>query len=153
MDAKEALSRAAAYCSQQERCIADMERKLQDWEVVEKEFDAIIEWLLAEKFIDEARFTSFYVRDKFKFNGWGKVKIRWSLKQKNITGTALENALNDIDNDTYTAKLQNLLEVKLKQLKGKDPYKTKASLIRFAQSRGFEAEIVYPIVEKLIKNI
>jgi regulatory protein len=153
MDAKEALNRAAAYCSRQERCIADVERKLQDWEVEQNEFGAIIEWLLTEKFIDEERFTSFYVRDKFKFNGWGKVKIRWSLKQKNITGTALENALNNIDNNAYTAKLQKLLEVKLKQLKGKDPYKTKASLIRFAQSRGFEAEIIYPLVEKLIKNI
>ena len=153
MDSKEALSRAAAYCSRQERCINDVERKLQDWEVEEKEFGAIIEWLITEKFIDEARFTSFYVRDKFKFNGWGRVKIRWSLKQKNITGAALENALNTIDDEVYAEKLQKLLEGKLKLLKGKDPYKTKASLIRFAQSRGFESEIIYPIVEKLIKNI
>ena len=153
MNSKEALSRAAAYCSRQERCIADVERKLQDWGIEQKEFGAIIEWLLAEKFIDEARFISFYVRDKFRFNGWGKVKIRWSLKQKNIKGTAPEKALNDIDDKTYIEKLQMLLIDKLKQLKGKDIYKTKAALIRFAQSRGFEADIIYPIVEKLIQNI
>ena len=153
MDAKEALSRAATYCSRQERCIADVERKLQDWEVKQKEFGAIIEWLVDEKFIDEARYTSFYVRDKFRFNGWGKVKIRWNLKQKNITGSTLEKALSDIDESVYHEKLHSLLNSKLKSLKGKETYKIKAALIRFAQSKGFETEIIYPAVEKLIQNI
>ncbi len=153
MDTKEALSRAAAYCSRQERCIDDVVRKLQSWGVEEVEFGAIIEWLLSEKFIDEERYTTFYVRDKFKFNGWGKVKIRWNLKQKKIKSATLEKAIETIDDHTYTEKLQRLLEGKLKQTEGKDKYKTKAALFRFAQSRGFEADIIFPAVEKLIQNI
>ncbi len=153
MDTKEALSRAAAYCSRQERCVDDVVRKLQGWGVDEVEYGAIIEWLLSEKFIDEERYTTFYVRDKFKFNGWGKVKIRWNLKQKKIKGATLENALETIDDHAYTEKLQQLLESKLKQTEGKDRYKTKAALIRFAQSRGFEPDLIFPAVEKLIQNI
>jgi len=153
MESKEALSRAAAYCSRQERCINDVVLKLQAWEVDSEEFGAIIERLIAEKFIDEKRFAAFYVRDKFRFNGWGKVKIRWNLKQKNVTGVTIEKAFEGIDDKEYVRKLQGLLEVKLKQLKNRDSYKTKAALIRFAQSRGFEPEIIYPAVEKLILNI
>ncbi len=153
MNPKEALSRAAAYCSRKERCINDVVLKLQAWEVDSEEFGAIIERLIAEKFIDEKRFAAFYVRDKFKFNGWGKMKIRWNLKQKNVTGVTIEKAFEGVDDKEYTEKLQGLLEVKLKQLKGKDSYKTKAALIRFAQSRGFEPEIIYPAVEKLILNV
>ncbi len=150
MEPKEALNRAAAYCSRQERCINDVVRKLQMWEVDPEEFGAIIERLVDEKFIDEKRFTAFYVRDKFRFNGWGKVKIRWNLKQKNVTGVAIEKAFEGIDDKEYAGKLQVLLENKHKQLKGKDRYKIKAALIRFAQSRGFEPEIIYQIVKKLI---
>ena len=153
MEPKEALSRAAAYCSRQEHCINDVVLKLQGWEVDSEEFGSIIERLIAEKFIDEKRFATFYVRDKFRFNGWGKVKIRWNLKQKKVTEVAINKAFEGIDDKEYAEKLQGLLEVKLKQLKGKDRYKTKAALIRFAQSRGFEPEIIYPAVEKLISNI
>ncbi len=153
MDKKEALSRAAAYCSRQERCVDDVVRKLQSWDVDQDEFGAIIERLIAEKFIDKERYTAFYVRDKFKFNGWGKVKIRWNLKQKKITGAVVESALSSIDDQVYAEKLQRLLETKLKQTKERDRYKIKAALIRLAQSRGFEADTVFPVVEKLIQNI
>ena len=151
MDVKKALSRAAAYCSRQERCVYDVKRKLEAWEVDPEKFGAIIETLVKEKFIDEERYSLFYARDKFRFNGWGRVKISYSLKQKGIPGDVIQKALSEIDETEYGQKLFELLKNKLKQIKDKnDRYKVKAAMIRFAQSRGFEPDRIYSVVEKLI---
>ncbi len=151
MDAKKALDRAAAYCSRQERCVYDVEKKLEAWEVEPDKFGAIIEWLIKEKFIDEKRYALFYVRDKFRFNGWGKVKIRWSLKQKHLPEKAIQKALSEIDETEYREKLRTLLSNKLKQLiNKKDNYQIKASLIRFAQSKGYETDLIYSALDQLI---
>jgi len=97
MKPEEALNRAAAYCSRQERCVYDVECKLEAWNVDPDEFGAIIERLKKEKFIDEERYATFFVRDKFRFNGWGKVKIRWALKKKNVDPAAVAKALDVIN--------------------------------------------------------
>ena len=151
MDAKKALSRAAAYCSRQERCVYDVERKLEAWEVEPEEFGAIIERLIKEKFIDEERYSGFFARDKFRFNGWGKVKIRWALKHKNIADPVIGKALDGIDDEEYAQKLKGLLKNKFRQIKGKkDGYETKAALIRFAQSKGYEPELIYSVIEEIV---
>ena len=152
MKPEEALNRAAAYCSRQERCVYDVERKLEAWNVDPDEFGAIIERLKKEKFIDEERYATFFVRDKFRFNGWGKVKIRWALKKKNVDPAAAAKALDVIDQDEYKAKLKQLILNKYKQLKEPDSYKATAKLMRFAQSRGFEPELIYPEVENVING-
>ncbi|NPA36473.1 MAG: RecX family transcriptional regulator [Chlorobi bacterium] len=152
MDADKALNRAAAYCSRQERCISDVIRKLEQWDVLPDEFGAIIERLIKDNFIDEERYATFFTRDKFRFNGWGKIKISWALKQKSVDEKAIAQALDEIDTVEYNDKLKYLISNKFKQMKEPDRYKAKSKLVRFAQSRGFEADLVYPVVEQLISE-
>jgi len=151
MDAKKALSRAAAYCSRQERCVYDVKRKLEAWEVAPEEFGAIIERLVKEKFIDEERYSAFFTRDKFRFNGWGKIKINWALKQKGIAEDVIDNALSGITEAEYLQKLKKLLKEKSKQIKGKkDGYQTKAALVRFAQAKGYETDLIFSVLNEII---
>jgi regulatory protein len=153
MDAKKALSRAAAYCSRQERCVYDVERKLEAWDVDPDEFGAIIERLIKEKFIDESRYSVFFVRDKFRFNGWGRIKIRWALKQKGIAEKDINNALTEIDEPVYRERLTEILKGKYKQIKDKkDEYQTKAALVRFAQSKGYEQDLIFSVLDEIIKK-
>ena len=148
----EALSRAAAYCSRQERCVDDVIRKLEAWDVDPEKFGSIIEQLKRENFIDEMRYAAFYVRDKFRFNGWGKIKTAWALKQKKVDPVAVGKALETIDAGEYREKLEKMIRNKKAQLKEDDSFKAKAKLIRFAQSKGFETDLIYPLVEKIISE-
>lgn len=150
MDQHEGLNRAAAYCSRQERCVSEVQKKLIDWEVNENHFGAIIDKLKQEKFIDEHRYSNFYARDKFRFNGWGRIKIRWHMQQKKIAEQCIQEALESIDESDYLDKLNQLLMNKQKQIKNKEAHLQRASLLRFAQSRGFEASLTYPLVDKLM---
>ncbi len=151
MDSKEALIRAQSVCSRQEQCIQDMYIKLDKWGVTESDFDKIIKQLEKEGFIDELRYAVSYARDKFKFNKWGRIKIAWMLRQKNIAEDIIEQALAQIDNEEYENLLISELGKKMKNLKSKDQYDKKKKLIQFASQRGFENDTVYKIVNNLFR--
>ncbi len=150
MDFKQALNKAEALCSRKEYCKADIRKKLKKWEVEEVKHDQILDQLCADKFIDESRFASFFVRDKFKFNHWGKIKITYHLKQKGLDNETIQNAIAQIDNDTYREKLEEVVREKLKEVKNRDFMKKKAALIRNATSKGFEYQEVMPVVDQLL---
>ncbi len=146
---KEAFEKTAAICARQEKSIFDIRKKLYDWEISVSDADVIIQQLIKEKFIDEERFVKVFVNDKFLFNDWGKIKIRYQLKAKNIYGNLVESALNQIDEEQYYECLTNLIQKKSLKIKESDAYKKKASLVRFAASRGFEPQLIYNVLEDL----
>ena len=82
---KVALTKAQNLCATQEKCISDIRKKLFDWKLPSTEHDSVINTLLEDKFIDEQRYALFYTKDKFNYNKWGKIKIEYALKQKNIS--------------------------------------------------------------------
>ena len=142
MEYKEALHKAAALCSSGEKCEYDIREKLLSWEISDSDTNKIISYLVQEKFLNEKRFAEFFVKDKFRFNKWGKIKIAYMLKQKRISSAIIQEALNGIDDDEYCSTLQELMQSKLKSLKYKDEYDKRAKLLRFAQSRGFESHLI-----------
>lgn len=147
MTFEQALVKASEICARQEKCIFDIEKKLKSWGVEEPLASKVIDQLIKEKFIDEQRYVTYYVRDKFRFNGWGKIKIKWQLKAKNIIGTPVDEALAKISDEEYKDALAQLLIKKRRNLKGDNKYKIKASLIRHAASRGFEPNLIYQLLE------
>lgn len=147
--AKDAFIKVAAICARQEKCIFDIEKKLYDWQTETADITIIIDQLIKEKFIDETRYVRVYVKDKFKFNKWGKVKIRYQLSAKNISGKMVDSALDEIDKDEYFETLMHLLKQKKAKSKETDAYKQKASLVRFASSRGFEPNYIYNALDDL----
>ncbi len=147
MTFQEALVKASGICARQEKCIFDIEKKLKDWELKSEDANKVIDQLIKEKFIDEDRFIAYYVKDKFRFNKWGKIKIKWQLKAKQIYGSRVDEALSNIDEEEYKDTLAQLLKQKRCSIKQDDKFKVKASLIRYASSRGFEPDLIYQLLD------
>jgi len=145
---EQALSRAMALCSKSEKCISEIRQKLYDWDVEPTDKQKIIDYLVRERFIDESRYVSYYVRDKFRFNQWGKVKIGFMLKGKQLPPELIAEALNNIDEEAYMEQLERMLTEKARKTKFTDAYDRKAKLMRFAQSRGFEYEAIEIAIKK-----
>lgn len=150
MDYKKALHKASSLCSRQEYCRSDIEKKLVKWDVSPSDKEKVVQKLVTEKFIDEERFSTFYVRDKFRFNKWGRKKIMWQLRQKGIDQETIYQALEQIDPDEYHEKLKEVIREKIRQVKNKELIKQKAAVIRNAVSRGYEYEKIMPLVEQLL---
>ncbi len=139
----EALHRAAALCSTAEHCTTDIREKLTRWGIPTNDIPPIIDRLVSERFIDESRYAVAFVKDKFRFAGWGRVKIRYALQQKRIADNDIAEALAVIDEEQYLDRLARLLQEKNRTIRDDDSESRKAKLCRFAASRGFETDLIF----------
>jgi len=137
----------AAYCSRSEKCEFDVRKKLEGTELDINQVDELIDYLTENKYIDNSRFAEFFANDKFKFNKWGKQKIKMHLNQKQISSSLIQNALNTIDLKEYKKTLKEIIDKKRKSTKEADKYKLKEKIIRNALSKGFEMDLIYQILE------
>jgi regulatory protein len=147
----EAFHRAAALCSRAEKCSNDMLVKLSQWGVNEDDAELILDRLIEEKYIDDERFARSFVRDKFRFNKWGKTKIAYQLRGNRINSTTVNAAMEEIDGDDYWEALLDLVKEKNKSIKAANQYDRKGKLVRFAQSRGFEMDLIYMALDEILK--
>lgn len=134
----DALSRMTAYCASAEHCRAEVAEKLQRWGIAYDAIDRIIHRLEQENFINEERFCRAFIRDKYRFAKWGKVKIGQALQLKKISPFVYRPLLNEIDEEEYLSILQKLLAAKKKSVHAENDYEQNGKLVRFALSRGFE---------------
>lgn len=146
---EELLHKAASYCSISEHCISEAEDKLTAWGVSNDDKNKIIKRLISEDFINEKRFCNYFVKDKFRFNKWGKIKISFAMKQKGLSNEQINSALGNIDDGEYEELLASILKTKLVGLKYEYEYEKQGKLFRFAQSRGFENNVI----EKVLRNL
>jgi len=143
--------RAAALCSKSEQNSFKINNKLLTMGLSKKEAIQVLERLKKENFIDESRYTESFVRDKFKLNKWGKIKIAYQLRREQISESLIESYICKIKQNEYRNTLLELIMEKNESLKEPDMYKRQAKLFRFAQNRGFESEIIYSVTEEVLK--
>ena len=143
----EALNKAAAYCTLCERCISEVSAKLTAWDVPHSEQEKIIERLTKEKFIDEERYCRAFVNDKVRFNRWGRIKITAALREKRLPQEHIKEALENIDEEIYLQSLQETIDIKRRELKGKDDFATQQKIIRHAASRGYEPALIIKTIK------
>ena len=146
---KIALEKAMAQCSRREYCSDDIRNKLSLWGVDNDDIGKILRILISDNFINEPRFATAFVRDKFKYNKWGKVKISAHLRGKKVPQDIISSALESIDNDLYIKLLRELIEAHRKSVKAKNQYDLKAKLLRYGLSKGFESNLLYDILNDL----
>jgi regulatory protein len=147
---QEIFAKMAALCSRSEQCSTDIHKKITATGLSRDEAEDIIEKLKAEKFLDDERYISSYVSDKFKFNKWGKVKIRHYLKMKGLPDDLIQNGLDGIDTEKYHEALVKTLKEKARKVKKKNKFEKMGQLIRFAQNRGFEPEIIHRYLNEVV---
>jgi len=149
MNKREALIKIRSICSRQEQCRQDILIKLSKWDLSESDSEKIVQILEKEGFVDHTRYASSFANDKLKFNKWGKIKIRWMLRQKAIPEDIIENALSLIDDDEYFNTLASELRKKITTLKSENEYDKKGKLVQFATQRGFEYEIISKVIARI----
>lgn len=144
---EEAKIKATTYCYKSEKCIAEVREKLYAWGITNnRDSELIINFLLEENFINEERYANAYVRDKFRFNKWGRKKISMMLYSKQIDNVTIREALTEIDEEEYLSTLKKLLEAKATKISATSEYEKQSKLFKFALSRGFESAIISRLI-------
>jgi regulatory protein len=147
---KASLSKAMALCSRREYCLEDIRLKLESWGVSEDDAGRVIGILIKENFLNENRYAEAFVKDKFNYNKWGKVKIAAHLKMKKIPVGIVRSALGSIDDELYRRTLGDLIVSHRRSVKSKNQYDLKGKLLRYGLSKGFESQLLYDIITRIV---
>ena len=148
---QQAMNRAAALCARCEQAPGDLREKLLKWGLSSSDTVQIIRQLTEQGFVDEGRYARAFVKDKFAFNGWGRIKIAHQLRQKGIANEAIDEAMSALDDDDYRQRLLELLRAKWRNVKEREPRAAWAAMMRFAASRGFETAIAQECVKQVTR--
>lgn len=132
----------AALCARSEHCQHDMLEKMRRWGMADEAQARVMERLVRERYVDDERYARAFVRDKIKYNKWGRRKVEQALWQKHIDEDVRQQALDEIDDAEYVSVLKPLLQQKSRSLKASSPYERNQKLVRFALSRGFTYDII-----------
>ena len=145
------MDRLRALCSRREYCTRDIMKKALDALDGDKESaQEIVEKLLKDRYVDDLRYSSAFARDKSSIQGWGAVKIRYALSAKGIQSDVIAQALEEIDQERSTERLDKLLNTKARALKD-DPQR-RLKLLRFALGRGYSYDEVESALARISYN-
>ena len=139
---QEAYLQLAAVCAQAEHCEQEMRDKMKRWEIDAATQDSIIARLVKERYVDNERYARAFVKDKIRYNKWGRRKVQQALWMKRISDDIQQRVLDEIDEKEYLDVLIPLLKQKRKTIKANNDYELNQKLVRFALSRGFDFGII-----------
>ncbi|MCF8335824.1 MAG: RecX family transcriptional regulator [Bacteroidales bacterium] len=152
MDSGNILSRAQRLCSKKEKCEFDLRKKLHQWGVTEREMEKVIKSLKAYDFINHRRYATSFANDKLQFNHWGKKKIEYALRSKNIEAEYIQEAINGIPEEEYDRILYKEIEKKNNSLRTNVKSERKKKICNYLLQKGFESGKVFEFVENTIKK-
>ena len=137
----------AALCAQAEHCQWEMLEKMRRWELPEEEQARVMQRLVSERYVDDERYARAFVKDKVRYNKWGRRKVEQALWQKHIDDDFRQRVLDEVDDSEYLAVLKPLLQQKRRSTKAANDYELNQKLVRFAVSRGFTFDIIRQCLE------
>ena len=143
---EQALQKLRHYCGYQERCHSEVKEKLYSLGIFKNEHDAIIATLIEDGYLNEERFAISFAGGKFRVKQWGRIKIKYELKKKQVSEYCIKKALQQIKEDEYHEVLKKLADEKYASLKDEQYLVRKKKTIDYLIQRGFEMELVRGVV-------
>lgn len=137
---EQALEKMYALCMRAEHSSGEIKQKLYRLGITGARARRIIENLIINRFINDARFARSFAADKMRFALWGRKKIRLALIAKGIDSDNIAEALDNLDADEYFASLMKAARAKAKSL-NLDERKDVAKFFAFMAYRGYESDL------------
>lgn len=144
LSTEQLCTKAAAYCTLAEHCASEVSAKVLAWGGNDEQASLVVAYLEKETFISEARYARAFVHDKMLFQHWSKQKIYMALRAKQVSESEIQEALSQVDEDTYLDDLRQQMISKWESItrefarKGDtDENKKRAKLMRYLLSKGY----------------
>lgn len=148
---KQVYVKLASFCAYQERTHEEVRKKLDSLFIEDDDVEEIIAQLIQDNFLNETRFAQSYAGGKFRIKSWGKKRILFELKRKEVSEYNIRLALQQIEDKEYKVTLMKLAKKKLELLSKKESNKLlqKKKLIAYLVQKGYEPDLVWSTIEPL----
>ena len=144
---EQALQKARHYCGYQERCHFDVKEKLYSFGLRKPQVEAALATLIEENYLNEERFAIQYAGGHFRLKQWGRIKIRYELRQKQVSDYCIRKALEGIDEEEYERTLDRLAAGQWEKLSSEPNLLIrKRKLQEYLLQKGYEADRVAAVL-------
>jgi len=138
------------YCVYQDRCHQEVERKMNEYQLIPEAKEKILLYLMAHNFLNEERFSKSFARGKFRIKNWGKQRIVRELRVKNISNYNIKSALKEINEEEYLQTIYRITENRNNSITEKNTLKRKKKLQNFLLRKGFEYDLIFKTVNEVM---
>ncbi|WP_210478775.1 regulatory protein RecX [Naasia sp. SYSU D00948] len=108
----------------------------------EAEAEAEIARLTEGRYLDDLRLAEAVVRVETERKGKGRAAVVAELRRRRVTDSAIEEALDDFDDEEELRLAVSVAEKRARQLSGLDPETARRRLAGFLQRRGFSGSVM-----------
>jgi regulatory protein len=148
---EQALQKLKHYCGYQERSHSEVKDKLYQLGVWRKDHDEIMASLIEENYLNEERFAIAFAGGRFRMKKWGRVKIKYELKQKQVSDYCIRKALNQIEDEEYNETLQKLASAKFASLKREQWLVRRKKTADYLLQKGYEMDLINKAISMIIQ--
>lgn len=134
------------YCVYQDRCHQEVEKKLQEYQLIPEAREKILLHLFQENFLNEERFSKSFARGKFRIKKYGKQRIVKELKYRGISAYNIKTALKEIDDDEYVITANLLIEKKKDSLNESNVILKRKKITDYMLRKGYEFNLIQEII-------
>lgn len=131
------------------------EKEIRD-KLKEKEFPLgiigeVVDFLKKTGLLDDALFARLWVQSRMP-RSFGLRRLRFELNKKGIEKEIIEKALESVgEHYSEEESIKEIIALKLKKMRSREPAKIKSSLYGFLLRRGYPQDKVYDAICKVLK--
>ena len=152
ISSEQAYQKIQQYCAYQERSHAEIKEKLYGFGLHKPVVETLLTQLIEEGFLNEERFEMQFAGGKFRIKKWGRIKIKYELKQKQVSPYNIIKALKEIDEDDYFSVLKKLASAKWKTLKREQYIIKQGKTRQYLLQKGYEAGLVQQAIKIIMEE-
>jgi regulatory protein len=149
---EQTLQKARQYCGYQERCHQEVKEKLYSFGLRKPDVENAIVTLIEENYLNEERFAIQFAGGHFRLKHWGKVKIRYELKQRQVGEYCIKKGLASIGDEDYLKTLQKLAMEKWAALNGETGFVRRGKLQEYLIRKGYEQDRIQQVIATTIET-
>ncbi len=147
---EQALQKLRHYCAYQDRCHSEVKEKLYALGLWKKDVEEAISLLIEENYLNEERFAIQFAGGHFRMKHWGRVKISYELKQRQVSEYCIKKALAAIDEADYVHTLEKLAADKWAAMEGEEnKFVRIRKLQEYLWRKGYEPNLAAGVIKLL----
>ena len=143
------INKVKQYCTFQDRSHQEVKEKLYALGLHKQQVEELLAQLIEEDYLNEERFATQFARGKFRIKNWGRIKIKYELKQKRVSIYNINKAMEEIDETDYIKTLHKLAKKKWLLIKEGNLMMRKAKTVQYLLQKGYERFLAMQAVDVL----
>ena len=145
---RKARESALGLLAYRSRSVSEIRKRLLGDDYPDEVVEEIVEQLSRVGLLDDEKFSRDWVKARSAAKPMGKTRLAWELRSKGVDPQNVEEALENLDEDTEYEMVSSLIKKKLEKADLTDP-SLKNRLVSFLKRRGFGWEVISSVLDEL----